>query len=105
MCMMLSNSGLLRSATKCEHCKTGPAACQAEQKCQAAVLTDDGTTNQYVFAKSTTTATLVTAEKDCFLDVRALAIGGGGSSSGSYGGGGSGYPEFGLLQLRANETL
>ena len=38
ICMMLSKSGLLRSATKCEHCKTGPAACQAEQKCQAAVL-------------------------------------------------------------------
>ena len=104
MCWMLSNSGLLRSATTCEHCKTGPASCRAEQECQAAVLTDDdGTTNQYVFARSSSTASLVSAEKECFLEVRALAIGGGGS--GYLGGGGSGYAEFGVLQLRANETL
>merc|ERR1719239_1419310 len=105
--MMLSDSGLLRSAAACDHCKTGPAACRAEQECQAAVLTDDGTTNQYVFARSTSTATLVSAEKECFLEVRALAIGGGGQGSSAfyYGGGGSGYAEYGVLQLRANETL
>ena len=28
MCWMLSNSGLLRSATTCENCKTGPAAAE-----------------------------------------------------------------------------
>merc|ERR1712038_998764 len=42
------------------------------------------------------------------MEVRALAIGGGGRGGGNariYGGGGSGYPEVGLLQLRANETF
>jgi len=105
MCIMLSDSGLLRSATACENCRTGPAACRAEEPCQAAVLTDDGTTNQYVFARSSSTATLVSAEKECFLEVRALAIGGGGHSGGYGGGGGSGYAEYGVIQLQANETL
>ena len=106
VCLLLSESGLEKSATKCEHCKTGPATCRSGQKCQVAVLTDDGTTNQIGIANSTTTASLVSAEKDCFLDVRALAIGGGGKGScGFGGGGGSGYAEFGVLQLRANETL
>ena len=106
--MMLSSSGLEKSASICEHCNTGPATCRSGQKCQAAVLTGDGTTLQYVFAQSTSTATLVSAEKDCFLDVRALAIGGGGRGGDyrrDYGGGGSGYPQCGLLQLRPNEAL
>merc|ERR1712037_196365 len=102
VCLLLSSTGFEKSATKCEHCKTGPATCRSGQKCQAAFLTD-GNTNNFVFAQENTTATLVSAEKDCFLDVRALAIGGGGKAG--YGGGGSGYPEFGLFQLRALETL
>jgi len=102
VCLLLSSSGLEKSATKCEHCKTGPATCRSGQKCQAAFLTE-GNTYPHVFAQANTTASLVSAERDCFLEVRALAIGGGGRSS--YGGGGSGYPEFGLLQLRADETL
>ena len=107
VCLMLSSSGLEKSATKCEHCKTGPATCQTGQKCQVAVLTD-GNSHQYVFAQNTSTATLVTSERDCFLDVRAVAIGGGGQGGTgwpNFGGGGSGYAEMGLLQLRANETL
>ena len=102
-------TGYDKAITKCNHCKTGPATCQSGQKCQAAFLTD-GTTNGLVFARTNSTATLVSAEKHCFLEVRALAIGGGGGcdgcdGSGHYGGGGSGYPEVGLLRLRANETL
>ena len=103
MCMMLSSSGMLKSASKCANCKTGPVTCQAGQRCQAAVLTD-GATFQHVFAQSSTTATLISAEKDCFLDVRALAIGGGGSGARG-GGGGSGQIDFGILQLWANGTL
>merc|ERR1711970_1643351 len=61
----------------------------------------------YVFARSTSTATLVSAEKQCFLEVKVLAIGGGGQGiTGGYrGGGGSGYAEYGVLRLHANETL
>ena len=70
----LQIAGLLKTATECDHCKTGPATCQAEQKCQAAVLAGYRTL-QYVFAESDTTASLVTGEKDCSLEVRALAIG------------------------------
>ena len=104
MCVLLSNSGMHQSALACDHCVTGPASCQAAQRCQAAVLTD-GATNQFVFAKSTSTATLVSREKDCFLDAKTLAIGGGGIYGGSDGGGGSGYVEFGVLRVKANETL
>ena len=106
VCLLLKNAGFEKGITKCDHCKTGPASCRSGQKCQAAFLTD-GTTNGLVFARTNLTATLVSAEEDCFLEVRALAIGGGGGydGSGHYGGGGSGYPEVGLLQLRANETL
>ena len=105
--MLLSNTGMQQSALACDHCDTGPASCQAAQKCQAAVLTD-GATNQFVFAKSTSTATLVSKEKDCYLDAKALAIGGGGlwsGTEGNYGAGGSGYVEFGVLRVKANQTL
>lgn len=105
MCVLLSNAGMQQSALACDFCVTGPASCQAAQKCQAAVLTD-GATNQFVFAKSTSTATLVSREKDCYLDVKALAIGGGGAYDGINGAaGGSGYVEFGVLRVKANETL
>jgi len=104
MCVLLSNSGMQQTALACDHCVTGPARCQAAQKCQAAVLTD-GETIQYVFAKSTTTATLVSKEKDCFLDARAVVIGGGGGYGGNYAGAGSGYVEFGTFKLKVNETL
>ena len=92
--MLLSNAGMQQSALACDFCATGPASCQAAQKCQAAVLTD-GVTNQFVFAKLTSNATLVSREKDCYLDAKALAIGGGGSYHSSGGAGGSGYVEFG----------
>ena len=104
MCVLLSNSGMQQTALACDHCVTGPARCQAAQKCQAAVLTD-GETNQYIFAKSTSTATLVSKEKDCFLEVKALVIGGGGNRASGAGGGGSGYVEFGTIKVMVNETL
>ena len=106
VCLMLSNSGFEKSTTKCAHCKTGPATCRSGERCQAAFLTD-GTTNQvfYIFAKSTSTASLVSAEKDCFLDVRAIAIGGGGAHSGGWGGAGSGYITVTATRINANETL
>ena len=103
MCVLLSNAGMQQSALACDHCVTGPASCQAAQKCQVGVLTD-GVTNQFVFAKSTSTATLVSREKDCYLDAKGLAIGGGGDYA-KYGGGGSGYVEFGVFRVKANETL
>merc|ERR1712223_1678347 len=103
-CLLLKDAGYDKAITKCKHCKTGPATCQSGQKCQAAFLTD-GTTEGFVFAKVNSSATLVSAEKDCYMEVRALAIGGGGSGGYAGGGAGSGYPEVGLLQLRANETL
>merc|ERR1712012_735920 len=104
-CLLLKDAGYDKAITKCNHCKTGPATCQSGQKCQAAFLTDGTTEGLVVFAKASSSATLVSAERDCYMEVRALAISGGGSRIYTYGGGGSGYPEVGLLQLRANETL
>ena len=63
VCLLLKNAGFEKGITKCEHCKTGPASCRSGQKCQAAFLTD-GTSNGFVFAKSDSTATLTSAEKD-----------------------------------------
>ena len=100
-------SGLQSSAKKCDNCKTGPVTCQINQKCKLALLSsDDGYEAQpYIFATSNSVnVTLVTGEKSCFRELRALAIGRGGSSR-SKSGGGSGYPVFGLLRLRSNETL
>merc|ERR1711971_330934 len=106
-------SGLQSSAKKCHNCKTGPVTCKINQKCKIALLTSDGgnKAHPYIFlaesySVNSAEVRLVTGEKNCFRDMRALAIGGGGSSLRSGGGaGGSGHLEFGLLQLGSNETL
>merc|ERR1712012_5653 len=104
-CLLLKDAGYDKAITKCNHCKTGSATCQSGQKCQAAFLTDGTAEGLVVFAKADSSANLVSAERDCYMEVRALAIGGGGGGVSYHGGGGSGSPEVGLLQLRANETL
>ena len=56
MCSMISDTGLLKSSSKCDNFKTSCVACQAGQKCQAAVLTNiETTTLQKVSAQSTST--------------------------------------------------
>ena len=130
VCILLSNSGIEKSqidnskksglrssAKKCDNCKTGPVTCQFNEKCKVALLTTDNghCAHPYIFAYSAEVR-LITGEKSCFRDLRALAIGGGGSAqphpigSGdpnewTGGGGGSGHPKLGLFQLRSNETL
>ena len=95
------NDGL----TSCEHCATGPAFCYTGQKCQTYILTD-GDTNQYVFATSSRNATLIAKEKDCYVEVRALAVGGGGRGPTGYGGGaGSGHVNITSLVLNAGNIL
>ena len=109
VCIKLSNSGLQKTATQCDHCKTGSAECKADQECEAAVLVDtDGVPFNFpIFAKESFSATLMSGEKDCYWEVQALAIGGGGG--GGYrspgGGGGSGYVEFSTLQIRRNVSV
>jgi len=116
-------SGLQSLTKKCDNCKTGPVTCQINQKCKIALLTSDGgnKAHPYIFlaesysediflaesySVNSAEVTLVTGEKSCFRDMRALAIGGGGSADKRRGaGGGSGHLEFGLLQLGSNETL
>ena len=100
-CILLSDSGLQKTATQCDYCKTGSSQCKADQECEAGVFTDsDGVPfNDYIFANSSFSATLMTAEKDCYREVQALAIGGGGGGNG-HGGGGSGYINFKTLQIR-----
>ena len=91
--------------TRCEHCATGPSFCYTGQKCQTYILTD-GDTNQYVFATSSRNATLIAKEKDCHMEVRALAVGGGGRGPTGYGGGaGSGHVNFTSLVLHAGNVL
>jgi len=109
-CVLLSNSGLQKTATQCDFCKTGSSHCKADNECEAGVLADtDGVPfNDFIFAESSFSATLMTAEKDCYREIQALAIGGGGrGSSGSSGGGGggSGYIEFQTVQIRRNMVV
>ena len=117
VCIMLSNSGIEESqinssgkvrssAKKCDNCKTGPVACEYNQKCKVALLTSNGApqAQPYVFAVKNRRVTLLTGENNCFRDLRALGIGGGGSARGS-GGGGSGLPVLRRFDLRSNETL
>jgi len=100
-CILLSESGLQKNATQCDHCKTGAAACKYDQECQAAVLVDTNGTvfNDYIFAESSFNATLTSAVKDCYKEFQALAIGAGGGGGGR-GGGGSGYIVVDTLQIR-----
>ena len=99
-CVLLSNSGFKKSVTQCPNCKTGPATCKADQECQAGTLVDaNGAPIEHIFAKSDTTITsIITAEKDCYIEVKALMIGGGGKG----GGGGSGNVVESVVQLKNN---
>ena len=90
----------------CDFCQTGSSICKADHECEAAVLADTSGVpfNHYIFAESSFSATLVTAEKDCYREVKALAIGGGGAGGGGgtskSGGGGSGYIVTEILQIQ-----
>lgn len=91
--------------TRCEHCATGPSFCYTGEICQTAVLTD-GDTNQYIMATSSRDATLIAKEKDCYVEARALAVGGGGRGPTGYGGGaGSGHVNFTSFILNAGDVL
>ena len=91
--------------TKCDNCASGPAYCSTMEKCQISVLTD-GDTNQYVFATSSRNATLIAKEKDCYVEIRALAVGGGGRGPTGYGGGaGSGQVNITSLVMKAGDVL
>ena len=63
-CILLSDSGLQKTATQCDYCKTGSSQCKADQECEAGVFTDtDGVPfNDYIFANSSFSATLITTE-------------------------------------------
>ena len=48
---------------------------------------------------------LVAAEKDCFVDLNIVAIGGGGGGSSSYGGRGSGYVEASSVRMNTSNPV
>ena len=103
-CLLLPSPGN-DGMEPCENCATGPAFCYTGEKCQTYVLTD-GETNQYVFATSSRNTTLIAKEKDCYVDARALVVGGGGRGPTGYGGGaGSGYVNITSLVLNAGDIL
>merc|ERR1719295_2408274 len=86
----------------CDHCATGPGRCEVNQRCQAAVVTN-GSSTQAIFAERSMNMNLVAAEKDCYVDLNIVAIGGGGRGGGSgYGGSGSGYVETEIVRMSVN---
>jgi len=103
-CLLLPSAGNDGMAS-CENCATGPSYCYTGERCQTYVLTD-GDTNQYVFATSSRNTTLIAKEKDCYVEARALAVGGGGRGPTGYGGGaGSGRVNFTTFLLNDGDVL
>ena len=104
-CFLLTSSGLQEAVEPCESCVTGPAQCKVNQTCQAAVITN-GTATNVVFAEESSTVTLVANEKDCFLDLDVVAIGGGGNYvSSTLAGAGSGYVKAAVIRLSTNNPV
>ena len=101
-CFLLTSSGLQDAVQPCKNCFAGPDQCKVNQTCQAAVVTN-GTATNVVFAEENSAVTLVANEKDCFVDLDVVAIGGGGNYASSTGaGGGSGYVEAAVIRLSIN---
>ena len=103
----MTSSGLQEAVEPCENCFTGPGQSKVNQTFQAAVITN-GTTTNVIFSEQNSTLTLVASEKDCFVDMDVVAIGGGGnydSSTYTHTGGGSGYIEAARIRLSVNNPV
>ena len=102
-CFLLT--GVLQQGTSvspCESCHTGPWQCKVNTNCQAAVLrTINGSASNVIFAEESSIVTLVANEKDCYVDLDVIAIGGGGHGARGAGAG-SGYVETGRISLLIN---
>ena len=97
LCILLSSGDIQIPALPCDTCATGPATCNTGERCQAAVVTN-GEDTQAIFADKNMAVNMVAAEKDCFIGLSVLAIGGGGRGYNGAGGG-SGYVETTTIQL------
>ena len=106
-CFLLTSSGLENAAQPCQNCFSGPTECRVNQTCQATVITN-GTeqlnSTNVIFAEKSMAVTLVANEKECFVDLDVVAIGGGGSIN-FYGGAGSGFVETGRVRLPINTPV
>ena len=76
------------------------------QTCQVAVITN-GSHTQHFFAKENMTITLVAGDRDCYTDIRVLAVGGGGNYGylDYVGGAGSGYVVAQNVQLSTSSPV
>ena len=94
------------NAWKCEHCSTGLDQCDVGQECKVRYLS----TNIPALVKKSVDISFISGEKDCFIDLKAVAIGsgGGGSYYNDYGygfGGGSGYFKAGSMRLTSTDKI
>lgn len=104
-CFLLTSSGLREAVEPCENCFTGPRHCKVNQTCQAAAITN-GTVTNVVFAEQNSKVTLVANEKDCFVDLDVVAVGGGGNYvSNSARGACSGYVEAARIRFSTNTPV
>merc|ERR1719367_69195 len=101
-CFLLT--GLGSTVSSCESCHTGPGQCRVNETCKAAVITNDGRATNTIFAEESSTLTLVANEKDCYVDLDVIAIGGGGNGARGAGAG-SGYVETGRIRLLINNPV
>jgi len=94
-CVLMSSSSLSagHSTSSCENCATGSPTCHTGKECQIKLFT----AAQPLLIEKSGTIKLIAPERDCYVRIKAMAIGPGGDG-GSYGGGdwgrggGSGYP-------------
>jgi len=102
-CFLLT--GLGETVSSCESCHTGPGQCRVNEACQAAVITNNGRATNTIFAEESSTLTLLANEKDCYVDLDVIAIGGGGKGTARGAGAGSGYVETGSIRLHINNPV
>ena len=102
-CILLTSGG---KAWKCQHCSTGPDQCDVGKECKVKYLS----TNIPTLVEKSMNISFISGEKDCFIDLNAVAIGSGGGGSYyknfGYGfGGGSGYFKAGTLRLTSKDKI
>ena len=105
ICILLTSTGLDKDLFSCENCASGPGHCRVKETCQVAAFNNERSTfGNGVFAESNLSVTLEAREKDCFVDLDILAIGGGGNYGTGFttSGAGSGYVKTAKVQVSVN---
>jgi len=106
LCVLLKSQKMSADkAWKCEHCSTGPDTCEVGEECKVSFLSSIIP----LFVDKSFDINFETGEKDCFIELNAMAVGSGGkghySDYNKHHGGGSGYFKFGPVRLTSKDKV